>query len=113
MPIGTLRPGSYVAFLPCRMQLKQKIMKQIISLSIVSIVFDTAEMRRMNRALGSEGLRKGIDPYAYAYVPGKVFGNIILDGKREGFKKKTPLESREFQEWAWLCREYYLPSNAA
>ena len=34
------------------MQLKQKIMKQIISLSIVSIAFDTAEMRRMNRALG-------------------------------------------------------------
>ena len=27
------------------------IMKQIISLSIVSIAFDTAEMRRMNRAL--------------------------------------------------------------
>ena len=26
-------------------------MKQIISLSIVSIAFDTAEMRRMNRAL--------------------------------------------------------------
>ena len=34
------------------MQFKQKIMKQIISLSIVSIAFDTAEMRRMNRALG-------------------------------------------------------------
>ena len=30
--------------------LKQKIMKKIISLSIVSIAFDTAEMRRMNRA---------------------------------------------------------------
>ena len=46
-----LRPGSYVAFLPCRMQFKQKIMRQIISLSIVSIAFDTAEMRRINRAL--------------------------------------------------------------
>ena len=34
------------------MQFKQKIMKQIISLSIVSIAFDTAEMRRMNRDLG-------------------------------------------------------------
>ena len=45
-----IRPGSYVAFLPCRMQFKPKIMKQIISLSIVSIAFDTAEMRRMNRA---------------------------------------------------------------
>ena len=51
-PDWLLRPGSYVAFLPCRMQFKQKIMKQIISLSIVSIAFDTAEMRRMNRALG-------------------------------------------------------------
>ena len=29
---------------------KQKIMKQIISLSIVPIVFDKAEMRRLNRA---------------------------------------------------------------
>ena len=29
---------------------KQKIMKQIISLSIVPIAFDKAEMRRMNRA---------------------------------------------------------------
>ena len=47
-PLG---PGSYVAFLPCRMQFKQKIMRQIISLSIVSNGFDTAEMRRMNRAL--------------------------------------------------------------
>ena len=37
------RPGSYVAFLPCRMQFKQKIMKQIVSLSIVLIAFDTAE----------------------------------------------------------------------
>ena len=45
-----IRPGSYIAFLPCRMQFKQKIMKQIISLSVVSIAFDTAEMRRMNRA---------------------------------------------------------------
>ena len=44
------RPGSYVVFLPCRMQFKQKVMKQIISLSIVSNAFDTAEMRRMNRA---------------------------------------------------------------
>ena len=44
-----IRPGSYIAFLPCRMQFKQKIMKQIISLSLVSIAFDTAEMRRMNR----------------------------------------------------------------
>ena len=43
--------GSYVACLLYRMQFKQKIKKQIISLSIVSIVFDTAEMRRMNRAL--------------------------------------------------------------
>ena len=32
------------------MQFKQKIMKQIISLSIASIAFDTAEMRRMNQA---------------------------------------------------------------
>ena len=47
-----LRPGSYVAFLPCRMQFKQQLMKQIISLSIVSIAFDATEMRRMNRALG-------------------------------------------------------------
>ena len=45
------RPGSYVAFLPRRMQFKQKIMKQIISLSIVSNAFDSAEMRRMKRAL--------------------------------------------------------------
>ena len=45
------RPGSYVAFLACRIQFKQKIMKQIISLSIVSTAFDMAEMRRMNRAL--------------------------------------------------------------
>ena len=49
--LPALRPGSYVAFLPCRMQFKQKIMRQIISLSIASIAFDTAEMRRMNRAL--------------------------------------------------------------
>ena len=48
--ISTVKPGSYVAFLPCRMQFKQKIMKQIISLSIVSITFDTAEMGRMNRS---------------------------------------------------------------
>ena len=47
---GKLRPGSYLALLPCRMQFKQKIMKQIISLSIVLIAFDTAAMRRMNRA---------------------------------------------------------------
>ena len=33
------------------MQFKQKIIKQIISLSIVLNAFDTAEMRRMNRAL--------------------------------------------------------------
>ena len=33
------------------MQFKQKIIKQIISLSIVSIAFDTVEMRRKNRAL--------------------------------------------------------------
>ena len=46
-----LRPGSYAAFLPCRMRFKEKIMKQIISLSIVSIAFDTAEMRRMNRLM--------------------------------------------------------------
>ena len=39
-----------VRFLPCQMQFKQKITKQIISLSIVSIAFDTVEMRRMNRA---------------------------------------------------------------
>ena len=45
-----LRPDLYIAFLPCRMQVKQKIMKQIISLSIVSVAFDTTEMRRMNRA---------------------------------------------------------------
>ena len=50
LPLDKFRPGSYVAFLPCRMQSKQKIMRQIISLSIVSIAFDTAEMRRMNRA---------------------------------------------------------------
>ena len=49
--IYLIRPGSHVAFLPCRMQFKQKIMKQIISSSIVSIAFETAEMRRMNRAL--------------------------------------------------------------
>ena len=48
--IYLIRPGSHVAFLPCRMQFKQKIMKQIISSSIVSIAFDMAEMRRMNRA---------------------------------------------------------------
>lgn len=30
-----LRPGSYVAFMPCRMQFKLKIMRQMISLSIV------------------------------------------------------------------------------
>ena len=40
------------------MQFKQKIMRQIISLSIVSIAFDTAEMRRMNRALRSLQQRK-------------------------------------------------------
>ena len=51
-----LRPGSYLAFQPCRMQFKQKIMKQIISLSIVSIVFDAAEMRLMN-----QGLRDSLD----------------------------------------------------
>ena len=45
-----VRPGSYIAFLPCRMQFKQKIMKQIISLSMVSIAFDMAEMRHMNLA---------------------------------------------------------------
>ena len=50
---SAVRPRSYVAFLPCRMQFKQLIMKQIISLSIVSIAFDTAEMRRMNRAFKS------------------------------------------------------------
>ena len=44
-----VKPGSYVAFLPCRMQFEQKVMKQIVSLSIVSIAFDTAEMRCMNR----------------------------------------------------------------
>ena len=55
--IRSLRPGSYVAFLPCRMQFKQKIMRQIISLSIVSIAFDTAEMRRMNRALNFRPIR--------------------------------------------------------
>ena len=43
-------------------------MKQIISLSIVSIAFDTAEMRRMNRALtmfyiliGSNNKKRKID----------------------------------------------------
>ena len=46
----SVRPGSYIAFLPCRIQFEQNIMKQIISLSIVLIAFDTAEMRRMNRA---------------------------------------------------------------
>ena len=51
MNLQQIRPRSYVAFLPCQMQFKQKIMKQIISLFIVSIAFDTAEMRRMNRAL--------------------------------------------------------------
>ena len=40
-----LRPGSYVSFLLCQMQFKQKMMGQIISLSVVSIAFDTAEMR--------------------------------------------------------------------
>ena len=30
-----LRPGSYVTILPCRMQFKLKIMRQMISLSIV------------------------------------------------------------------------------
>ena len=45
------RPGSYSRISArCRMQFKQKIMKQIISLSIVSIAFDTAEMQRMNQA---------------------------------------------------------------
>ena len=45
------RPDSYTAFLPCGMQFKQKIMKQIISLSIVSTAFDMAEMRSMNQTL--------------------------------------------------------------
>ena len=40
----SVRPGSYVAFLPRRMQFKQKIMKQIISLSAVSFAFVAAEM---------------------------------------------------------------------
>ena len=44
-----VRPGSYVAFMPCRMQFKQKIMKQIISLSIVSIAFDMAEMAHLKK----------------------------------------------------------------
>ena len=43
----SLKPGSYLAFVLCWMQFKQKIMKQIFSMSVVSI----AEMRRMNRAL--------------------------------------------------------------
>ena len=45
------RNVAYIAFLPCGMQFKQKIIKQISSLSFVSIAFDMAEMRRMNRAL--------------------------------------------------------------
>ena len=56
----SLRPGSYVAFLLCRMQFKQKIMKQIISLSIVSIALDTAEMRRMNRGLVAQKQLKNL-----------------------------------------------------
>ena len=44
-----LRPGSYVAFLPCRMQLRQKIMRWFALLSFVWITFHTAEMRRMRR----------------------------------------------------------------
>ena len=35
-------------------------MKQIISLSIVSIAFDTAEMRRMNRALVAQKQLKNL-----------------------------------------------------
>ena len=35
--------------------MKTALMKQIISLSIVSIAFDTAEMRRMNQTLGRLG----------------------------------------------------------
>ena len=54
------RPGSYVAFLPCRMQFKQKIMKQIILLSIVSIALDTAEIRHMNEALYSLLIRHAL-----------------------------------------------------
>ena len=45
-----IRPGSYIAFLPCGMQFKQKIMKQIVSLFIVLIPFGIAEMRHMSRA---------------------------------------------------------------
>ena len=43
----SLEPSSYVTLVPCWMQFKQKIMKQIFSISIVSI----AEMRLKNRAL--------------------------------------------------------------
>ena len=54
------RPGSYVAFLLCRMQFKQKIMKQIILLPIVSIALNTAEIRHMNKALYSLLIRHAI-----------------------------------------------------
>ena len=40
-------------------------MKQIISLSIVSIAFDTAEMRRMNRALKCLFVSEHVLIYSY------------------------------------------------
>ena len=44
-----IRPGSYLGFLPCRMQLRQQIMRWFGSLSFVWIALDTVEMRGMNR----------------------------------------------------------------
>ena len=64
-----VRPGSYIAFLPCRMQFKQKIMKQIISLSMVSIAFDMAEMRHMNLAWITIQGWATFATWSYHYIP--------------------------------------------
>ena len=56
------------------MQFKQKIIKQIISLSIVSIAFDTVEMRRKNLSYGNRFL--GI----YAQLPGNYKEQFLNAG---------------------------------